>query len=1139
MNARGTRSRRSDAAVSSPLALALRLAGSWWRQLLALACACAVVAATIAGAVGVGEALRDGLRRLALERLGGISAALVADDVFGAETARRLSAPDGTVEPAIVLEVTYESTAGETARGTLLACDAPASLGFDPAPPTPGNDEVALNDILAATLGVAVGDSVVMRVSKRSAVPADSPLGRRVPESLGRRVKVASILPPRGIGRFSLAPAQVTRGMALATLGTAQALLGRGDVVNTALGAGGAGATGLRRALSPALGDYGLTLEDVGGGVLRLSSRALLLAAEVDRAAEAVLRPAGGVPTLAFLATAIVPASGDTGAMIPYSTLLGTETTALPVGALVGTDGTPLDPPDDDAVVIDEWMAEDLAAQGHPVAVGDRLAIRFFRPETLHGRVEEATESLRISGIARMEGAATARSLVPEVEGISDEKSIADWDPPFPFDRGRVRTVPPHDEDDRYWKLHGTTPKAFVSLGRARRIAGGRFGATTAWFLPDSGAGQRDLLAARLAAAITPERMGIRVDDVRGTALAAARGSTPFGSLFLALSSFVVAAGLLLEWLLFQLLVAARRRDVGLLAAVGWPPRRIALLLTTIGAAAATVGVAVGTAAGPAWARILLAALARSWNASVASGSNVAFGDGTISWTRLWPGALAALVLSLVALALAARRAARLPPLALLRGGESGSWNTDAARSRGTLLGVSALGAAVLAAALAGRADARMAVGLFFLSGALALVGLLGLVRVLLSRVAAAREPLASTGGLAWRGLAWRPGRAFAVAAIVAVAEFLVVAVSAFSLSPPARPRERSGPTGGYTSIATFAASSSVDPEDGEALSGLGLEEGQRDALAAATIDRIRASSGDDASCTNLYAPSRPVVLGVGDGFVARGGFRFTGHRPLPASSGGNPWRLLGAGAEGPVPAILDDATARWALKLGGVGARFAYPDDEGKPVEFEIVGLLEPGILQGFVIVAERDFERVFPSRSGYTMALVDAGTAEPAVVDRAVRAAWVDAGASVEATLERLRRLSAVQNTFLAAFQALGTLGLLLGTAGVAAVQVQGVLERVGTFGLLGALGFPRGMVRRIVVAETLCMVGLGLVAGAAAGAMTLPAHLVGGRASVPTAWIAATCLATLAVALLAGVAATRALDRLTPREALASRS
>lgn len=1134
------------AAASIP-ALAWSLARQWFVQLVALTAACAVVAATIAGALGVGDALQGGLRALALERLGGIAATVVADDFVRADLAREVARAGGPpVVPAIVLEVALDAPAStgrdaRSARATLLACDQAAALGFDRQAPAVGHDEVAINEVLARNLGVSTGETIVLRIAKRSEVPADSPLGRRTMESLGRRLRVVAVLPPRGIGRFSLRPAQVTGGMALVSLSTAQEMLRRGDVANAAFAVGDVDPEAIRQTLHPALEDYGLKLEEMAGGALRLSSRRLLLPTEVDRAAAEVLGPLGGKRTLAFLVNEIgVPATGGLpAASIPYSTVLGVDTPSLPVGSLVDASGGELSIPDDEGIVIDQWMADDFAAQGHPVAPGDVVDVRLFRSETLHGRVEEMTHRLRITGVARMEGAAVARSLVPEVEGITDEKSIADWDPPFPFDRSKVRTVPPHDEDDRYWKAHGATPKAFVSLGCGERLAGSRFGATTAWFVPPTS--RMAEVAAELAGNIVPEKLGLRVEASRRDALAAAKGSTPFGGLFLALSSFVVAAGLLLEWLLFSLLVAARRRDIGVLSAIGWPAARITGLLVLVGALAAAVGGIVGTASGPAWARLLLGALSSSWNASVAAGSSSAFGDGVIRWTSLVVGAVAGFLLSMAAIVSAARRAAGQKPLTLLRGGGDAAADRPRAGRRALVVALLALVGALAITALAGRLEAQAAVGMFFLSGVLALVGLLSLVRLLLTRGPGGRAGLKSLVGLAWRGLAHRPSRAFSIAAIVAVAEFLIVAVSAFSLSSPPRPRERSGPTGGWTSIATFAAPTAVNPADADAAADLGLSDDARQMLAGATLEPIRASAGDDASCTNLYAPARPIVLGVGPRFVARGGFRFTGHAPLTSagsSSAANPWQLLGRTGDGPIPAILDDATARWALKLGGVGARFTLPDDEGTLVEFEIVGLLEPGILQGWVIVAESDFQAVFPSRSGAAMALIDAGEEPPAAVDRAASAAWVDAGVTIQPTLERLRSLSAVQNTFLAAFQALGTLGLLLGTAGVAAAQIQGVLERIGTFGLLGAVGFPPARLRAIVLLETCFMVGLGLAAGALAGAVTLPAHIAGGRAVVPLAWIALTCGLTLLVALLAGLVATRSVARLAPRDALAAR-
>ena len=228
-----------------------------------------------------------------------------------------------------------------------------------------------------------------------------------------------------------------------------------------------------RGALRPTLDDYGLSLGPAARGVdeepsVRLTGRRLLLEREIDRVAASVLGPLGGRPSLVVLANAMRPAGG-TGS-IPYSSIVGIDVTTHPVGSLVDDAGVPLPLPGRDEIVIDRWMADDLASQGSPVAIGDTIAIDVFLPETLHGRVVEATHRLRVAGIAAMRGAAVARSLVPDVEGITDEASIADWDPPFPFDAARVRTVPPHDEDDRYWKRYRATPKAFVSLAAARQI---------------------------------------------------------------------------------------------------------------------------------------------------------------------------------------------------------------------------------------------------------------------------------------------------------------------------------------------------------------------------------------------------------------------------------------------------------------------------------------------------------------------------------------------------------------------------------------------------------------------------------------------------------------------------------------------
>lgn len=1128
--------------LRTAIGLAWKLARQWWQQVAALAAACGVVTATIVGAIGVGDGVQRGLADLAVDRLGGIQAAVLGDDLFtdhiAAQVATALRDRAGaTVVPAVVLEVTVEAgRGGPPMRATLLACDEVAALGFATAPAAQPQSPAAasINQPLASALAVRAGDPIVLRIPRRSEVPADSPLGRRDAGADGRRLAVAAILPDAGLGRFSLRPVQETAPLMVCSLATARGILRAGSVANAVFicGPEAADVDGLSSQLRPTLADYGLTLaaEPPGGPSVRLTSRRLILSPEVDRAAAHVLAPVGGRRSLAFLAVSLAAgaaAAEPPAASVPYSTVLGIDDTSLPVGALVDAAGTPLPAPLRGEIIVNQWLADDLAAQGRPITVGDAIDVCCFLPETLHGRVEETTATFRVSGIAAMRGAAVARELVPEVAGVTDEDSIADWDPPFPFDPTRVRTTPPHDEDDRYWKEYRATPKAFVSLADAERLAGSRFGRSTAWHVPSGADTTTEALKDRLEAALRPESLGIRVVPLRAEALAAAGGSTPFGGLFLALSSFVIAAGLVLVWLLFRLLIAARRHDLGLLAAVGWPPGRLTRLLVGVGAIAAVLGTGLGLVVGPAWAAALRTSLAQAWTADVASGAGAVFTSRSASLRPLLAGAAAALVVSLAALAAAAWRTARLPPLVVLRGGDTAASTSPSAGSRRAMSRWLVIGSSIasLAIAAAGlRAEATVATAAFFAAGVAALTGMLAAVRLWLAGPGR-RPPVRTLMQLARRGLAHRPARAIAVATIVGVAQFLIVAVSAFGLRPPDDPADRRSPTGGWTTIATFGAPTAIDPSAPEMRDRLGLSPAATAAVAGCEIELVRSSGGDDASCTNLYAATRPTVVGVGPGFIARGGFRFLAHTRADAdATTRNPWLLLERPLpSGAVPAVLDQATAQWALKVGGVGSQFTVTGDDGATIPCEVVGLIDGGILQGFVIVSERSFGRMFPTRSGYGLAVIDEGGVEPplrAEVGSALTTAWADACATLVPAGERLRQLQAVQNTFLAGFQALAALGLLLGTVGVAAVQAQGLLERRNALAVLEAIGFAPATVRRLIVSETLVTVGLGLVAGSLAGCLAIAPLLLSGLGRVPLGWMTLAGALTLASAGLAGL-------------------
>ena len=225
-------------------------------------------------------------------------------------------------------------------------------------------------------------------------------------------------------------------------------------------------------------------------------------------------------------------------------------------------------------------------------------------------------------------------------------------------------------------------------------------------------------------------------------------------------------------------------------------------------------------------------------------------------------------------------------------------------------------------------------------------------------------------------------------------------------------------------------------------------------------------------------------------------------HAELP-NGNENPWCLLQMPDKenGETPIVIDAATAQWALKLGGLGSivrldpasgRVLKDDSssgEQQGVRCRIVGLLEPSILQGLILLGEKDFTRLFPMQSGYAMALVEMPKNPSSAgrdsdmrdeTEQALTAAWADFGVRLESTQDRLGRLFAVQNTFLAGFQSLGTIGLLLGTVGVAAVGIQGVFERRNSLAILLAIGFRRRRLAILLWCESLLLVALGISVG-----------------------------------------------------------
>jgi len=163
-----------------------------------------------------------------------------------------------------------------------------------------------------------------------------------------------------------------------------------------------------------------------------------------------------------------------------------------------------------------------------------------------------------------------------------------------------------------------------------------------------------------------------------------------------------------------------------------------------------------------------------------------------------------------------------------------------------------------------------------------------------------------------------------------------------------------------------------------------------------------------------------------------------------------------------------------------GVGDDFVFTPEGHGEVRLRIVGALADSVLQSELIIGEQAFVRLFPRHEGYRVWMIETPANNAAEVTTHFEDRLSDFGMDVTSTHDRWASYHQVENTYLATFQALGSLGLLLGTIGLGAVLARNVLERRRELGLLSAVGYASSNIRSMVLSEGMALVIGGLVIG-----------------------------------------------------------
>ena len=255
-----------------------------------------------------------------------------------------------------------------------------------------------------------------------------------------------------------------------------------------------------------------------------------------------------------------------------------------------------------------------------------------------------------------------------------------------------------------------------------------------------------------------------------------------------------------------------------------------------------------------------------------------------------------------------------------------------------------------------------------------------------------------------------------------------------------------------------------------------------------AGIARFRLRPGDEASCLTLYQPRNPRIVAPEAAFLAQNRFSFARTLAATDEERANPWLLLNRRFDdGAVPAIADQTSLQYVFHLA-VGDDFVFTPEGRTPVRLRIVGTLADSVLQSELIIGEQNFVRLFPRHEGYRVWMIETPAADPGAVTTGLEDRLSDYGLDVTSTHDRWAAYHTVENTYLATFLALGSLGLLLGTLGLGAVLARNVLERRKEIGLLSAIGYSPSNIRGMVLSEGMAMVVGGLTIGSVCAAIAI---------------------------------------------------
>ena len=1050
---------------------------------LLVALGVAISTMVLTGSLIIGDSVRHSLEQTTFFRLGETTHLVaVTERYFRQEMAAEMEAgnPEIQAVPVLLLEGVAVADGGQRRVNRVQVVG--VEDNFEKIAQTEIFSELADNEIiisrnLAERLEVGEGGNILVRVKKASLIPMNAPFVSAEETSVSLRATIKKVVDKEEMGRYSLKTSQSAPYNLFLSLARLNRLMEFEGKANHILVSSNLGTEEIRKSVENCLtpADAGLKMKHIATtGELEISTERVFMEPKVAQTLEQL---PGAKPMITYFVNGIVREVGsskseDNRNQSPsistnphQSHSISTNlhpSLSIPYSFVSSLEGEQLA---ENEIILTQWAADDLNAKP-----GDTIKLKYLEIGPLRQLIDKENEFI-LKEIVPMNNEWADSTRMPWLPGLSDAGHCREWDAGVPIDLNAIR-----DKDEDYWTEWGGAPKAYVSLNKALEMWENRFGVYTAVRYPAESFDDVQYKQV-FAENIRPSDLGMVVEPIREQGLSAARNGTDFSGLFLGLSFFILAAAIILTALLFRLNLETRSSEVGVLSALGFKEEQVRSFFLLEGFVVALTGGLLGLALSVLYTSAVFRVLNTLWFDIVRT---------NVLLMKIYPvtlvlGLIISLAVSLGAIFISIYRYQNRKTAELQK--RTGTEMTKSRRLALDVLMWTSILIPVVLLLMQLLRPAALNPMLFFLSGGLLLVGLLLTYRKLLLRMEVQKTGEIRLKRLSQLNLARNRSRSLTVVTLFALGTFLVISTGSYKLDLFANAQDKSSGTGGFLWFAETTMPVLYNLND----AGKRAEEGIYEDFTAVQFRQVE---GDDASCLNLNRIAQPAILGV-DPVALSGRFSFaTRMKGLEAE---DPWSALNEPLrDGSIPAIADQTVIQWGLGKK-VGDELLYQNEKGDTLRLKLIAGTTPSIFQGYVIISNEHFLKNYPSNSGSYVFLIDGEPEQEEAIGEELRSVYRDFGWEMESTAKRLVEFYSVTNTYLSIFLALGALGMILGTIGLAIILARTILERRREIALMQAIGFGTRQLFRLLVNEYLLLLTAGVLTGfVTAVVATLPSFL-----------------------------------------------